>query len=122
MSRTRSAGAAKIIEAAPLFAGLGDATRLRIVAQLCGAGPMSIARLAEGTTVSRQAITKHLEVLEGVGLARGSRAGRERIWELQTKRLAEVQRYLDQISRQWDLAIGRLRALVEEEQSGVRTR
>lgn len=100
--------------AAPLFAALGDETRLRIVARLCGDGPLSIARLAEGTTVTRQAITKHLEILEAAGFARGARAGRQRIWELQTNRLAEVQEYLDQISRQWDLAIGRLRAMVEE--------
>jgi DNA-binding transcriptional ArsR family regulator len=99
-----------------VFAALGDKTRLRIVARLCGAGPLSIMRLADGARVSRQAVTKHLRALEAAGLARSSRAGRERIWELRTTRLAEIRRYLDQISDDWDAAIGRLRALVEKEE------
>jgi DNA-binding transcriptional ArsR family regulator len=96
-----------------VFAALGDATRLQIVARLCEGGPLSIARLTEGAQVSRQAITKHLHALSDAGLVRSRRAGRERIWQLQTRRLAEVRRYLDRISRQWDQAIGRLRSLVE---------
>src|SRR6266481_6446810 len=71
--------------AAPIFAALGDKTRLRIVARMCGEGPMSIMRLADGASVTRQAITKHLHALEKAGLARSSRKGRERIWELRTK-------------------------------------
>ena len=113
-SQMRAAGAARDARAAPIFAALGDRTRLHIVERLCGGGPQSIMRLARGASVSRQAITKHLRVLEQAGLARGARAGRERIWELRTGRLAEVQRYLDQISRQWDAAIDRLRAFVED--------
>lgn len=74
---------------------------------------MSIRRLADGASVSRQAVTKHLRALEQAGLARSSRAGRERIWELRTQRLSEVRRYLDQISDQWDAALGRLRTFVE---------
>jgi DNA-binding transcriptional ArsR family regulator len=104
---------ARFVEAAPLFAALGDASRLRIVARLCDGGPQSIVRLTEGTEISRQAITKHLRALEGAGLVRSGRDGRERIWQLQTKRLAEVRRHLEQISDQWDDAIGRLRLLVE---------
>jgi DNA-binding transcriptional ArsR family regulator len=115
-SRIRTSAAAKLARSAPVFAALGDATRLQIVERLCGEGPLSIVRLAEGAAVSRQAITKHLLVLEEAGLARGSRAGRERIWELRTRRLFEAQRYLDQISRHWDAALGRLRALVEAEE------
>src|SRR5262249_51752842 len=76
-------------DAAPLFAARGDATRLQIVARLCGEGPQSIVRLAHGAKVSRQAITKHLRALEKAGLARGSRAGRECTWELQTMRLSQ---------------------------------
>ena len=113
MSRTRTSAAAKLAAAAPIFAALGDETRLHIVARLCGEGPQSIMRLADGAAVSRQAITKHLRVLEEAGLARSSRAGRESIWELRTRRLQAVQRYLDQISQEWDAAIGRLRAFVE---------
>ena len=102
-----------LAKAAPVFAALGDPTRLQIVARLCGGGPLSIARLTEATAVSRQAVTKHLRALEAAGLARSGRAGRERVWELRTKRLDEVRRCLDQISAQWDAAITRLRRFVE---------
>ncbi len=70
----------------------------RIVARLCEGGPLSITRLTRGARVSRQPITKHLRALEGAGLARASRVGRETIWELETKRIAEVRRHLTQIS------------------------
>ena len=98
---------------AAIFAALGDETRLQIVARMCGEGPMSNMRLANGASVTRQAITKHLHALEQAGLARSSRKGRERIWELRTKRLSQAQRYLDQISHQWDGALSRLREFVE---------
>jgi DNA-binding transcriptional ArsR family regulator len=114
MSRSRSAAVAKIAEAAPVFAALGDATRLRLVARLSGDGPLSIARLSDGTGVTRQAITKHLNALAAAGLARDSRSGRERIWELQPRRLENARRCLDQIADRWDVALGRLRAFVEE--------
>jgi DNA-binding transcriptional ArsR family regulator len=107
--------AGKLAGAAALFAALGDDTRLGLVARLCGGGPLSIARLTQGAAVSRQAVTKHLRALEQAGLVRSGRSGRERIWELQTRRLSEVRGYLDQISSQWDEALERLRALVEEE-------
>ena len=116
MSRMRTSAAAKLARAAPIFAALGDETRLHIVARLCGDGPLSIARLAEGAAVSRQAITKHLRVLEQAGIARSSRTGRESIWELRTKRLFEVRRHLERISQQWDAALRRLRAFVEEQE------
>ena len=76
---------------------------------------MTIMRLANGASVTRQAITKHLHALEKAGLARSSRKGRERIWELRTKRFSKAQRFLDQISHQWDLALGRLRTFVESD-------
>ncbi|HKN13929.1 MAG TPA: metalloregulator ArsR/SmtB family transcription factor [Candidatus Binatus sp.] len=115
MPRMSIAAAAKRADAAVVFAALGDETRLRIVARLCEEGPLSIIHLAAGATVSRQAITKHLHALEAAGLARGSRAGRESVWELRPDRLADVQRYLDQISQDWDAALGRLRAFVESD-------
>jgi DNA-binding transcriptional ArsR family regulator len=102
-------------DVAPVFAALGDRTRLRIVSRLCEGGPQSIMRLSKGARVSRQAITKHLRVLDAAGLARGSRAGRERVWELRTTQLSRVQRYLNEISLQWDVAIDRLKALVEHD-------
>jgi DNA-binding transcriptional ArsR family regulator len=99
--------------AAPVFAALGDETRLRLVARLC-AGPGSITRLTAGTAVSRQAITKHLQVLAEAGLVKDFRKGRERIWEFEAERLGEARRCLDEISRQWDAALGRLKSFVED--------
>jgi DNA-binding transcriptional ArsR family regulator len=101
------------IEAAPIFAALGDRTRLRVVSRLCVDGPLSITRLSAGAKVTRQAITKHLHTLSNAGLVRHRRIGREQIWELEAERLEIAQRSLDQISQQWDAAIGRLKNLVE---------
>ena len=98
---------------APLFAALGDETRLRLVARLCTDGPMSIARLTAGSHVTRQAVAKHLRVMERARLVHCSRRGRESIWELDQRRLADARRYLDQISAQWDDALARLRDFVE---------
>ena len=114
MSRSRSAAAVIWPEAAPVFAALGDATRLRLVRRLSADGPLSITRLSEGAGVTRQAVTKHLYTLSSAGLVRHAPRGRERIWELEPKRLENAQRCLDQIASQWDVAIGRLKALVED--------
>ena len=113
MSAGRSAAAARVRESAPVFAALGDATRLRLVTRLCADGPLSITRLSEDVDVSRQAVSKHLAALEAAGLARARREGREQIWQLDTRRLALARETLDQISGQWDSAIARLRAFVE---------
>jgi DNA-binding transcriptional ArsR family regulator len=99
---------------ASLFAALGDQTRLRLVSRLCDDGPLSITRLTAGSRVSRQAITKHLRVMREAGLVRARRRGRESIWQLEGQRLAEARHYLEVISKQWDEALGRLRALVED--------
>ncbi len=114
MTRKHAPCGSNLTAAAPLFAALGDRTRLRIVAKLCEEGPQSIVSLAYGAKVSRQAVTKHLRVLEGAGLARDSRNGRERVWELRTTQLAQIRSYLDQISTHWDVIIDRIRAVVEE--------
>lgn len=103
----------RLNEAAPVFAALGDPTRLGIVARLSGGGPLSIVRLTDGFQVSRQAVTKHLRALEEAGLVSSDRDGRERIWSLETKRLAEARRHLESISDQWDDALERLRSYVE---------
>lgn len=97
-----------------LFAALGDDIRLMLVARLCSRGPASINSLASGSAVTRQAITKHLHVMEKAGLARCRRSGRESLWKLDTRRLGEAKRYLDQISAQWDDALGRLKHFVED--------
>lgn len=98
-----------------MFAALGDATRLGLVSRLCVDGPLSIARLSEGTEVTRQAVTKHLNALAFAGLARNRRSGRELIWELEPRRLEMARRYLDRISDEWDAALGRLAAFVEKD-------
>jgi DNA-binding transcriptional ArsR family regulator len=108
------ASAAALAGAAPVFAALGDRTRLRLVARLGSEGPLSIARLTAGTDVTRQAVTKHLRVLAGVGLARSAPKGRERLWQLRPEPLDEVQRSLALISRRWDESLARLKAAVEE--------
>ena len=99
---------------APLFAALGDENRLRLVARLCAHGPKSITGLAEGSKVTRQAVTKHLRVMEKAGLVHSRRNGRESIWQMDAKRIDEVRRYLDVVSKQWDDALERLRAVVEK--------
>ena len=114
MSSKRSAAALQLPDAVPLFAALGDATRLRLLGRMSAGGPMSITRLSEGTGVTRQAITRHLHALGDVGLVRHARRGRERLWDLNRERLERAKRYLDQIAAQWDDAAERLRAFVEE--------
>src|ERR1700733_14745610 len=98
---------------APVFAALGDQLRLRIVARLSDGEAMSITSLTAGSRVTRQAVSKHLLVLQQAGLVRSARRGRERIWQLEQRRLQEARRYLETISEQWDEALGRLRAFVE---------
>jgi len=101
---------------APVFAALGDKTRLDLVARLCSGGPLSIARLTAGAEVTRQAITKHLNILAGAGLVRDIRVGRERLWEVETRQLEEARRCLERISSQWDDALARLKRAVEGEE------
>jgi DNA-binding transcriptional ArsR family regulator len=114
MSPSRGAAAVKASEAVPVFAALADATRLSLLGRLSSDGPLSITRLSEGTGVTRQAITRHLTTLGDAGLVRHARRGRERVWELDRKRLEKAQRYLDQVAAQWDEAAERLKAFVEE--------
>lgn len=114
MSRSNT-GSTDPTDAAPLFAALGDETRLALLDRLGASGPQSITRLTAGSAVTRQAITKHLHVLAAAGLVHDVRRGREHIWALDTDRLEEARRSLDQIARQWDEALGRLKAFVEDE-------
>jgi DNA-binding transcriptional ArsR family regulator len=109
----RKSGTPPLPKAAPVFAALGDPTRLRLIAALCAGGALSITQLTAGTAVTRQAVTKHLEVLAAAGLARDIRHGRERLWALQPSRLDEARRALDAIAAQWDQALQRLKAFVE---------
>lgn len=81
--------------------------------KLAGGLPQSIARLAEGSTLTRQAITKHLRVLENAGVARSVRIGRENLFELRSEPLKDLQSYLEHVSAQWDEALSRLKSFVE---------
>jgi DNA-binding transcriptional ArsR family regulator len=109
--RKRAKSAAR--QAAPVFSALGDQRRLRLVARLSSRGPASITGLAFGAGVSRQAVTKHLQVLARAGLVRADRQGRETIYQLDPKPLDQATQYLDVISRQWDHALNRLKLFVE---------
>jgi DNA-binding transcriptional ArsR family regulator len=117
MSRAEATGRAesKVWRAsAPVFAALGDETRLRLLSRLATRGPLSIAHLSADESVTRQAITKHLRVLADVGLVHDQRLGRECLWRVDTSRLEETRQALERISRQWDAALDRLKAFVEE--------
>jgi DNA-binding transcriptional ArsR family regulator len=98
----------------PVFAALGDETRLSLIARLCEEAPCSISQLAEGSPITRQAITKHLRVLENAGLVRGEMAGRECLFKIEPKPLEETRDYLDLVRQRWDEALVRLKQFVEQ--------
>ena len=99
---------------AAVFAALGDETRLLLVTKLSAGQPYSIAKLTEGSKLSRQAITKHLRVLEGVGIVRSVRTGRESHFVFDPEPIEDAKDYLDSVSEQWDQALSRLKAFVED--------
>jgi DNA-binding transcriptional ArsR family regulator len=99
---------------ASVFAALGDETRLAVLTKLCNGVPQSISRLTAGTHLSRQAVTKHLRVLANAGVVRSIRIGRESLFELEPRPIEGVRDYLDQVSKQWDDALARLKSHVEE--------
>ncbi|HEY9305067.1 MAG TPA: metalloregulator ArsR/SmtB family transcription factor [Mycobacterium sp.] len=99
---------------APLFDALGDPNRLRIVVRLCDLGPSSTTQVISVIPVTRQAASKHLQLLEAAGVVTSSRRGRERVWTVRTEPLAQASEYLSQLSRRWDAAVNRLRAFVED--------
>jgi DNA-binding transcriptional ArsR family regulator len=112
--RRRSASANKSLDnCAPIFAALGDEMRLRLIAALCVGGAMSITQLTSGTDITRQAITKHLDVLAAAGLVRDVKVGRERLWEFEPAQLDEARRSLEMIAQQWDHALAKLRRALE---------
>lgn len=112
--RIRSSTAAKRRSHAHVFAALGDKTRLSLVAKLCNGQPHSISQLTAGAKLTRQAITKHLRVLEGVGIVHGVRTGRESLFEFDPEPMEEIKQYLDFVSEQWDQALARLKSFVED--------
>jgi DNA-binding transcriptional ArsR family regulator len=99
--------------AAPIFAALGDETRLHLIAVLCAGGAMSISQLTSGTEITRQAVTKHLHVLADAGMVHDVKVGRERLWEFEPTQLDEARRALEVIGQQWDHALNKLKMAVE---------
>lgn len=98
---------------AGIFAALGDPTRLKLVAALCVGGAFSIAQLTANTDISRQGVTKHLQVLADAGVVQHVKVGRERLWQLDPVQIEEAKRTLEVIGKEWDLALGRLKLFVE---------
>jgi len=92
---------------------LGDETRLSLIGRLSNGPPQSISRLAEGSMLTRQAITKHLRVLEGAGVVRSIRIGRESVFAFRPEPLRELRSYLERVSEQWDDTLARLKSFVE---------
>jgi DNA-binding transcriptional ArsR family regulator len=113
LRRSRSARVAGQRAHAQIFAALGDQTRLALVAKLCGGQPYSIAQLTQGSKLSRQAITKHLRVLERARIVRCTHAGRESLFRFDPKAMEEIGEYLEFVSVQWDEALARLKSFVE---------
>jgi DNA-binding transcriptional ArsR family regulator len=114
MPRRRHSGrVAKWRTPAPVFAALGDETRLSLLAKLCEGRRFSISQLTQGSRITRQAVTKHLRALERVGVVRSVRLGRESLFEFDPEPIEEIRHYLDLVSEQWDQALSRLKSLVE---------
>jgi DNA-binding transcriptional ArsR family regulator len=113
LQKRRKEMAVKRCAQAPIFAALGDDTRLSLVARLCNGQPYSISQLTRGSKLTRQAITKHLRVLERAGIVRGVRAGRENRFKFDPHPLVGIKEYLDFVSAQWDQALYRLKSFVE---------
>jgi DNA-binding transcriptional ArsR family regulator len=114
MLSTRSKRRTELRERASVFAALGDETRLSLVGKLSHGQPQSISRLAQGSTLTRQAITKHLRVLQGAGVVHSVRVGRESLFAFRPEPLRELQTYLERVSGQWDDALARLKSFVEK--------
>ena len=112
-AKTQAAAPAGGDQLARIFAALGDPTRLKLVAVLCAGGAFSIAQLTATTEISRQGVTKHLQVLAEAGVVHDLKQGRERLWQLDPARIEEARRTLEEIGRQWDVALGQLKAFVE---------
>jgi DNA-binding transcriptional ArsR family regulator len=101
---------------AKVFAALGDETRLLLLAKLCKGQRYSISELTEGTKLTRQAVTKHLRVLERVRIVHARRAGRESLFVLDPEPMEELAAYLETVSKEWDGALARLKAFAESDE------
>lgn len=114
MRNIRSHAASQRRANAPVFAALGDGTRLWLLARLSRGNRFSISQLTEGSKLTRQAITKHLRVLQQVEVVRSTRSGRETLFQLNPAPIMEMKQYLNEVSAQWDEALARLKSFVED--------
>jgi len=114
LHKIRNRPSVRLQSHAPVFAALGDETRLALVVKLAHGEAHSISQLTEGSKLTRQAVTKHLRILERAGMVRCRRAGRESLFELDPKPIEELREYLEYVSGQWDQALARLKAFVEQ--------
>jgi DNA-binding transcriptional ArsR family regulator len=112
--RSHSAVAARRRSHAVVFAALGDTTRLSLVAKLSQGEPHSISHLTERSKLTRQAITKHLRVLETAGIVHSVRSGRESLFKFDLEPIVDATEYLAFVSEQWDQALSRLKSFVED--------
>jgi DNA-binding transcriptional ArsR family regulator len=115
----RTDPAAKVLkkpaaDLATVFFALGDKTRLQMIAVLCAGGAFSIAQLTANTELTRQAVTKHLQVLADAGLVKDLKSGRERLWQFDPAQMEEARLSLEVIGKQWESALGNLKQFVEE--------
>lgn len=101
---------------AAVFRALGDETRLLLLTRLCSGKRYSIAELTEGTKLTRQAVTKHLRVLERVRMVHATQHGRESLFAFDPHPVIEMKEYLEFVSKQWDVALARLKHFVESDQ------
>lgn len=117
MSASSGKGLPAIVQSsealAHIFAALGDPTRLKLVAALCAGGAFSIAQLTANTDISRQGVTKHLQVLAQAGIVRDIKLGRERHWQLDPAQIEQARQTLEVIGREWDVALGKLKGFAE---------
>ena len=113
LQRKRSVPPGRLQQRASLFAALGDETRLSLVTKLSKGQQQSISQLAEGSELTRQAVTKHLRVLESVGLVHSTFSGRENLFELDARAFKDMQEYLEYVSDQWDRALSQLKSFIE---------
>jgi DNA-binding transcriptional ArsR family regulator len=114
MAKSKKRNVSQVAAFAVVFAALGDPTRLALVTKLAEGTPRSITRLAEDTDMTRQAVTKHLHVLEDAGVVETTKAGRESLYSIRPAAFDDVQAYLAEVSAQWDAALARLKTFVGE--------
>ncbi|HVM92624.1 MAG TPA: metalloregulator ArsR/SmtB family transcription factor [Terriglobales bacterium] len=113
LRKSRNQIASRLRTQASAFAALGDETRLALIVKLADGQPHSISRLTRGTRLTRQAVTKHLRVLESAGMVHSAREGRESLFEFSPQPILGLREYIDLVSGEWDQALARLKSLVE---------